>query len=121
MKKFREDAYPNPIDTKRHPSLAGLDNDLRREAMGLPVKRSEDDKQFLEEAGTWFDSENKRLESKRILKGLRPEQRMGLANRLLPNKMIPHHLQYKHMHSEEYEVEQRRYEKKWIQHNLQYK
>jgi hypothetical protein len=81
----------------------------------------------VEPLDTWLRAELKKRESNRILQGLQAKrnaaiasnERKALADTLLPNKMIPRHLQYEYM---QYKAEQARNEQKWRKHrNLQYK
>lgn len=133
MKKLRPDPYPNPIDVDRYPELAGLDEDLRKEAMGLPVKRSEDDVQFMKNMNAWLDNENKRKESDRIFASLgqkqqRPQRQVSNVRQRKSNerpRSFNHFyalLQAERYDQEieenkAYEEEQRRLEQKWIQHS----
>jgi hypothetical protein len=73
---------------------------------------SEADSQFLHDASIWLEQKTKRAESDRVLEKLRREteqprrqreqrrqapsvkERMALADRVLPDKNVPRHLQY---------------------------
>lgn len=133
MKKLRNDPYPNPINVDRFPALAGLDEDLRKEAMGLPVERSAKDIQFLNEAKTWLEEKEKREESKRIFESLGQKQQS--QQRQVSNvrqrkrfsnerpKSFNHYFalltaereEKRRIEEEEYEEEQIRLEQKWMQ------
>jgi hypothetical protein len=140
MRQFRPDPYPNPINVDRHPNLAPLDTVLRREALGLPVKHSAEDKQFLGKMDAWLQSEAERKESDRILaetEHKRQKQAARQRKRVFGKerpKSFNEYLaalrserkqrQYDDYEDEdyEYEAEQRRNEQKWLQHrNMQYK